>query len=147
MDTQLQALLDEKAIVDVTIKYATALDTKDWEKLRECFTPDAVAHYGVIADCVGADAIIEQVSTGVDYLGHTQHILTNHVVAIDGDSARSACYLQAQHLRDNSKPAWNFIMAGQYSDILVRTEDGWRISERSLDLWWTSGDSEVIARN
>lgn len=147
MSTDLMALLDEKAIVDVTIRYATALDTKDWQRLRECFTPDAVARYGVIADCAGVDAIIEQVSGGMDYLAQTQHILTNHVVLLDGDSATCVCYLQAQHLRDNAKPSWNFIMAGQYSDSLVRTRDGWRISERALELWWTSGDPAVIAQD
>ncbi|WP_020108375.1 nuclear transport factor 2 family protein [Nocardia sp. 348MFTsu5.1] len=146
MNAELQGILDERAIKDVTIKYATALDTKNWRQLRECFTRDAVAHYGVIPDCEGVNAIIEQVSGGMDHLAQTQHILTNHVIKVDGDSATSVCYLQAQHLRDDAKPSWNFVMAGQYSDRLVRTADGWRISARSLELWWTSGDPAVIAK-
>ena len=33
-----QALLDERDIVAVCVRYAAALDTKDWALLRACFT-------------------------------------------------------------------------------------------------------------
>lgn len=35
-------------ITDVLLRYATAIDTKDWELFRTCFTDDADADYGEI---------------------------------------------------------------------------------------------------
>ena len=37
----LQELADRAAIVDAVIAYATALDTRDWERLGALFTDDA----------------------------------------------------------------------------------------------------------
>jgi hypothetical protein len=49
----LQRLLDEQQIVDVMNAYTTALDTRDWDLLASCFTPDGDADFGNIAG-VGA---------------------------------------------------------------------------------------------
>ena len=44
-DDRLEALVDRQAVVDLAVRYATALDTKDWTLLATCFVPDAVAIY------------------------------------------------------------------------------------------------------
>ena len=41
----LQELADRAAIVDAVISYATALDTRDWERLGSLFTDDACWEY------------------------------------------------------------------------------------------------------
>lgn len=38
-----------------------------------------------------------------------------------------------------------FIVAGRYSDSLVRTEDGWCIAHRRRETWWTDGNPAVVS--
>jgi hypothetical protein len=36
---------DRDEIFDVAVRYATALDTRNWDLLRTCFLPDVVGRY------------------------------------------------------------------------------------------------------
>ena len=79
-------------------------------------------------------------------LDASQHLLGNHVVTVDGDEARSQCYLQAQHVRSGTPGGDNYIIAGTYTDELRRGTDGWKIARRRLTVTWTSGNPTVLAR-
>jgi 3-phenylpropionate/cinnamic acid dioxygenase small subunit len=134
---------DRTAIIDLTIAYCWALDEHDWDVLRRVFTPDASASLGV-APAVGIEAIIERVSTVLTPLDDSQHMVTNHQVAIDGDRATCRCYFHAQHIRAAAAGSPNFIVAGRYEDELVRTADGWRIAKRHLEPMWREGNIAVV---
>lgn len=143
--TAVRALLDEREIVRVCLRYATALDTRDWALLRTCFTPDAVADYDGIGQCHGYEAIEEVCRGALTPLDHSQHLLGNLEADVDGDEAAARCYLQAQHVRAGTPGGPNFVIAGVYTDRFVRTPDGWRISRRHLATWWTEGNPAVVA--
>ena len=133
----LEQMLDEKAIVDLTIAYAWALDGNDYERLRDVFVPEAFAMLG--KECHGIDEIIARVDAALTDLDQSQHIVSNHQVEVDGDSATCRCYFQAQHTYGGA----NFIVAGRYLDELRRTADGWRIVHRVLKPDWREGDPSV----
>ena len=44
-------------VVATQVRYATALDARDWALLRTCFTPDAVGEYEGKPPCQGYEAI------------------------------------------------------------------------------------------
>jgi ketosteroid isomerase-like protein len=136
---------DRAAIVQLTVDYRWALDTRDWEALRDVFTPDAVGHLGAGGQ-QGCDQIIERVSSALGPLDDSQHMITNHQVRIDGDTGVGRCYLQAQHVRHAAEGGPNFLVAGRYEDPFVRTEAGWRIAERRLVVMWTEGDRALVLR-
>lgn len=144
MEPTLQALVDEAAIREVCTRYATALDDRNWELLSTCFTKDAVTVYEGIGECTGYDAIEELCRNSLIPLSRTQHLLGNFASEVDGDKATAQCYLQAQHVREGTEGGDKFILAGRYTDRLVRSEDGWRISWRRLETWWTDGNPAVI---
>jgi ketosteroid isomerase-like protein len=146
VDLALQQLLDERSIVDVCIRYATAIDDRDWERLRSCFLPDAVGIYHADRRLEGAEAIIETIRTAVTPLSRTQHLVGTFVVGLHGDEASSSCYLHAQHVREGVPGGDMHVIAGRYVDRFARTPDGWRIRERRLDRWWTDGNPAVTAR-
>ena len=59
------------------------------------------------------------------------HFITNLQVEVSGDRARSRCYFLAPMARAKPDGTQEVITnAGYYLDALVRTPDGWRISER-----------------
>ena len=143
MNDDLAALLDEKAIVDVTVAYCWALDTRNWAQLSEVFMPDSTARLGT-GEQRNLAEIVARISTALGHLDDSQHMVTCHQVVLDGDHATSRCYLQAQHIRRAAEGGANYIVAGRYEDQLVRTGDGWRIKHRDLIVMWTDGNLRVV---
>lgn len=146
MDPVISDLLDERDIAAVCIRYATAIHDRDWVRLRSCFLADAVGLYHPDRPLDGMAAIEEAIRTAVAPLTRTQHLVTNVEVDLAGDAATSRCCLHAQHVRAGVPGGERFVIAGRYSDRFVRTAEGWRIRERRLDRWWTSGNPAVTAR-
>jgi hypothetical protein len=60
----LRTTIDRRSIVDVTIRYVTTADTRNWESTRSCFTDDVVAAYDILGDKIlhAATAVVESSS-------------------------------------------------------------------------------------
>ena len=138
-------MTDQQEIIDLTIAYTWALDTKQLDDLRNVFVPDATATLRGV-ECSGVDAIIERIGSAINRLDRTQHFLGNHQVVIDGDSASARCQLQSQHVKTGTAGGDNFIVGGHYEDRLVRTPAGWRIAHRTMQQTWSEGNREVTRR-
>lgn len=145
MERALQLLLDRTEITDLLNRYATALDDRDWKRLATCFTPDAVALYGpVLGRHEGFDAIEKLCRGALEPLDSSHHMITNVEVEIEGDKARTRCYLHAQHTKAGTEGGDNFVIGGAYLDELLRTADGWRIRQRELRMIWQEGNPRVL---
>jgi 3-phenylpropionate/cinnamic acid dioxygenase small subunit len=147
MSTEAQALrdiLDRDAVTSVCVRYATALDTRDWELLRSCFTPDAKGDYGGIGALDGYEDFERVCRRALEPLAASQHLLGNFAVRVAGDEASATCYFQAQHVKPGTAGGDTYIVAGTYSDRHVRTADGWRIAHRTLTVTWTDGNPAVL---
>lgn len=144
-DPRVQALIDEHDIRALLHRYATALDGKDWDLLGSCFLADATAEYESIGTLVGRQAIVDLCRSALKPMARTHHLIGNVAVSIGDsrDSARSSCYLQAQHVRPGTPGGDMNIVAGRYDDELQRTGDGWKIRARRLAVWWTFGNPDV----
>ena len=134
---------DQQAIVDVTHAYCWALDSRTWAGLDQVFLPDATAELRSPL-LEGRDAIRARISRALEPWDATQHTVTNHMVAIDGDRATCRCYLHSQHVRLAAEGTPHYVIAGRYEDELVRTPDGWRISFRRLVVVWSEGNLDVV---
>ncbi len=141
--TDLQTHLDEREIHQVATRYCRALDTKDWALLDDVFAPDATADLSSGRILVGIDAIRDRIRNALHELDDSQHLVGNHEIVVDGDTATHRCYLQAQHVRKAAAGGPNYIVAGRYEDELARTELGWRITHRTLTVMWTDGNVAV----
>ena len=130
-------------IVSLTVKYCWALDERDWDSLSEVFSSDAYAKYGV-TEHKGIDSIIEKCQKALLPLDFSHHMVTNHVVELEGDEATCKCYFQAQHVRNSTPGGVNFIIAGKYEDELTRINGEWKISSRVLTKIWTEGNEKVV---
>lgn len=143
-ETELQRLLDERAIVDVAVRYCWALDTRDWDALGEVFLPDSTADLADGIVLVGLDAIAARCRAALTPLDDSQHIVSTHQVDVEGDTATHRCYLHAQHVRHGVEGGATYVVGGRYEDRLVRTADGWRITNRDLTMMWTEGNLAVV---
>ena len=138
------SIQDRTDVVDVTIAYCWALDTHDWAGLEDVFLPGATAELSSPL-LEGVEAIKTRVATALTHLDDSQHLVANHQVVIDGDTATSRCYLQAQHVRRGVEGGDNLLIGGRYEDQLVRTPAGWRIKHRRLVIMWREGNPAVMS--
>jgi hypothetical protein len=132
--TSVPSAIDHEAIVDVMSRYARGIDRRDVAVYRSCFT-DVIDldMAGRRQDGIPADAWVEQAFDLVSHYETTQHLISNHVVEIDRDTAVCRAQLQAQHWRPDG--AW--LVGGRYEDRLRHTADGWRIERLSLAITWS----------
>jgi 3-phenylpropionate/cinnamic acid dioxygenase small subunit len=131
MTMRLQDLADRLEIDDLLTRYATAVDTKDWNLFATCFTADAFIDYtsagGIKGTLSEVKQWLAQVMTGFPM---TQHLVTNRAVHVDGNTATCrSCLFNPMGVPDNNG-LMVFFEGGYYRDKLVRTADGWRIAER-----------------
>ncbi len=134
---------DRTAIIDQTIAYCWAIDERNWPALHDIFLPGATAELGNGTEN-GINAIVARISGVLNPLDSSQHLVCNHQVAVNGDTATSRCYLQAQHVRRNAQNGRNYLVAGRYEDSWARTPQGWRVAHRRLVVMWTDGNSRVV---
>lgn len=115
-------------IADLLVRYATGIDRRDWVLLRSCFTGDCAADYGDIGRWNSGDEITEWMRTTHTPLGPSLHRITNQVVAASSDGITVRSYVDVIVLGpDNVRGAQ---AAGCYDDVVVRTDDGWKIAGR-----------------
>jgi SnoaL-like domain len=145
MNSAVTELLDKQEIADLCARYTFALDQKDWPALRGCFIDAPVfVHPGGRIE--GVDGIIERARGALEPLDASQHLLGTILIEVDGHDATSICYFQAQHVRAGTPGGDTYLIAGSYTDRLVRTPQGWRIAERVQVYLWRNGNRAVVSR-
>jgi ketosteroid isomerase-like protein len=130
---------DRDDILDLIMRYAVAVDTRDFDGVAACFTEDATAEYsGHVLD-PGVKPIIDHIS-GIASFPASQHVFGSSTVDINGDSAHTVSYAVA-YLVGPVDGGHEVISRGLvYTDDLIRTSDGWRIKNRvHKPIWSTTG--------
>ncbi|WP_297795439.1 nuclear transport factor 2 family protein [Mycobacterium sp.] len=119
---------DRQDISELLVRYATAIDRRDWPLFRTVFTDDCELDYGEIGRWQGVDEVTNFMDKTHAMAGHTLHRLSNQVITVDGDEASARTYVDAVIMFGDNQAgvnAWGF-----YDDGIVRTSDGWRIARR-----------------
>lgn len=122
-------MTDRDDIVDLTVRYATAIDTGQYWLLADVFTEDAEIDYGQVGHWAGSAQVVQFMEAAHAGAAHTMHRMSNQAIAIDGDTATVRTYVDALILADNGSGA-NAV--GFYDDEVARTENGWRIVRRTF---------------
>jgi pantothenate kinase len=124
-------------IVDTATRYATGVDMRDRDVYRSCFTDEIDWDFSDMGmgepTKMSADVWVDQALSLVSGFQSTQHIITNHVITIEGDRATCVAYVQAQHYNPDNM----YTVGGYYTNTLVRTPEGWKISGLKLTPLWT----------
>ena len=136
-----QDVADRIEIDDLITRYATAVDTKDWDLYRTVFTDDAVIDYtsaGGIRGSLGE--VVEWLSHALKLFPMTQHLITNRHVVLEGDTATGRSYYYNPLGRPDGTGGMQLLFfGGYYNDRFRRTADGWRIAERVEETAWVEG--------
>jgi 3-phenylpropionate/cinnamic acid dioxygenase small subunit len=133
---------DRLELQDLGHAYATAIDERDADRLVGLFTDDG--HFGVhlpgvdepFARFDGRDEIRTLMGMLEPY-GDTMHLMTNHRVDVEGNTATGVVYCLAHHLTERNDTLEDLVMAIRYVDRYERTLGGWRIADRRCVRYWT----------
>jgi hypothetical protein len=120
---------DERAIMAVLVRYASAIDRRDWTLFATCFTEDVEADYGSITRCRGRNILVDYMARGHATIGPTLHRMSNFVIAGDDREATATSYVDALLMRPDSSDILRQAH-GWYEDRLVRGSGGWQIARR-----------------
>ena len=115
------------------MRYALAVDGRDFDALRDCFTPDAHAKYSDWFDDSGVDKIIPFVS-GVAHFEVTQHFFGQSLIEVRGDEADARTYSNNHHFyRGDDGQRYARVQGNLYTERFVRRSGEWRIADLTPD--------------
>lgn len=119
-------------IEDVVMRYATALDKRDWDLFRTVFADDADITYPGLGHFTSGASFTEFMRTVHQPAGPSTHRMSN--VVVGGTTPLSARTYANAYLQHKNDPAKFDHSVGYYDDTFVRTEGGLRIASRSTTM-------------
>jgi hypothetical protein len=132
----LQEISDRMEIQDLCYRYAEIIDSKDFDALRsDVFTADAHVDYSVFGGSVGdlehTIDFLKKAMTPELFPAH-QHLNTNLQIKLAGDEAtgRIMCINPQEMILPGGGGNQIFFCGLWYLDKYMRTEAGWRMSQR-----------------
>jgi 3-phenylpropionate/cinnamic acid dioxygenase small subunit len=123
---------DKAAIGEVLVRYATAIDSRDWRLFATCFTEDCEADYGPIGSWSDAPAITAWMEASHAAAGPTMHRITNQSVTTEQGDVLARSYVDALVLAPDAMSGTRAV--GFYDDKMLKTSAGWRIARRSFTM-------------
>ncbi len=140
---------DKLLVTETTYRYATGIDTRNWELYRSIFADEVSIDFSSYnparpASTMAADQWVAGLRPLFTGLAATQHSMTNPLVSLDGDRAEITMYMQAHHVHDAENPDSWYTIGGYYTDTLKRSDGGWLIDSVALTVTWRSGDPAIM---
>ena len=126
---------DRDDIHDLVSTLGRHLDDRNFESLRDLFTPDAIVHTPG-GQAQGHDALVAQAALRHSEPVGLQHLITNTLIDVDGDRASLRANLLVTFSDGVRDPA-PFQLGEVYRMDLLRTPDGWRIHDLATSAVWS----------
>jgi hypothetical protein len=138
---QTQQVYDHLEIQSLLTRYCTAIDSKQYDGLDFVFASDAFIDYTSAGGIKGLfPEVKDWLETVLALFPMTQHVVANFDIRVSGDEATSRCiFYNPMGLGLPDGKVQMFFVGGYYNDKLVRTEKGWRITERIEESSWHYG--------
>ncbi|MEV4124362.1 nuclear transport factor 2 family protein [Nocardia sp. NPDC049707] len=125
------SLIDKQEITEVLYRYARAVDRKDFDRVADCYFPDAIDNHGGYVGTV--DGLIEDMKSRHATIDSSLHYITNVLIDLDGDTANvesyCLCYLRQAPARPGASQSRATIKC-RYVDRFERRDGQWRIADR-----------------
>jgi hypothetical protein len=144
------SLEDRAAIEDLLARYCMTLDTKNWADFPNILDADVLWDYSdeFGAPQHGIDEVVRTIRTSLEPHPACLHVpLYSRIWSTGPDTAEGYTQVLSKSVLDGAelpaRPETTFEVFCTWRDQFVRGSDGWRIRARELQVWATSGDSEV----
>lgn len=144
-------LEDWNALDELVYRSMCSMDACNWTAYRRELTDDAIFDFGddgaaaedSAEPAIGGYNFVAVLSSVMDGFDATQHVVTNMFHSIEGDAAKTNCYVVAEHFL-NSDHGGRDIASGSHCEIdSVRASDGWKISRLQFRTYWYRGNTSL----
>ena len=136
----MDVLADRAELVELLGHYADIADLKSYDELPGLvFTDPVTLDFGSVADIppmtVPLGDYVEILRASFAVYTATHHVISGHVVRVDGDTATIHAHVRAEHwvpaeIAAGGADRW--LVVGFYDNEAVRTADGWRLTRVKL---------------
>ena len=147
------ASADRLAVIETIDAIGYHADRDQWDRVAEQFNPaGAVIDYtSYAAASAGAteperlapDIIVARWKTVLPGYAYTQHLISNHLVRIEGDEAVATSVVYATHILPGAPGGDTWTFLGDYQHRLVRTTAGWKVDRMTANLRAELGNPEL----
>ena len=135
---------DREQVQEVMAIYGGAVDEKDYNGITACFMKDATFLYEG-KPYTGHAAIEGLMRSPLEALDGTQHLFTNFIIDIEGDTARLSCDSVGQHWRKGTPGGDTLMAGGKYKVDLKKVDGKWKISGANAHGTWGQGNPKLLA--
>ncbi len=147
-----QEISDRFELQDLVYRYSDIIDQREFDLLRtEIFTEDAFIDYTAMGGEAGnLESTIKFLKSALteSTFPRYQHLNANIQLSISADSAtgRVMCF-NPMEINESPGNSNVFFLGLWYLDGYVRTEQGWRISQRVEESSWAFNLPEFLSLN
>jgi len=121
--------IDKIAIRGVIDRYAYAMDRRDVELMRSCFTSDAdLSYLSGLRRYAGGDAFADSLLANLEPFGAINHSVSSLNITVDGETAQADMHIFATMVV--KADAKVLIRGVRVTDEYKRTDTGWLVSKR-----------------
>jgi hypothetical protein len=144
---RLQAMLDERDVEKVMLRFGRALDTGDWASYRSCFTDPVDIDFKRLT---GFDEIRVSADDWTEFAERIlspvrrHHVYSNVNVTVTGESATAVVYMTARHWKSTDLGTSDYTQYGWYIVAFVRNAEGWKIRRLKHDFQWVEGNNALL---
>jgi SnoaL-like domain len=144
--TEIERLLAEHACTKLQMEYGVFADEGNVEALVGLFAPDGSISVPEHPVYIGFDAIREAIARVVA-AGTWRHVETNSIVNLTGPYAATGVVYSTVYsdsvpgTSSEQLPMKAPFLVGQYNDVFVRLEAGWRFRSRVLSIKFKNPES------
>ncbi|MEW1749608.1 nuclear transport factor 2 family protein [Streptomyces angustmyceticus] len=146
----MSSVADRLDIIETCTRMAWYIDQREWDALGDVFSDEISLDYtslnGGEPGLVPSKDLVASWSGLLGSFAATQHLLSNFLVDVQGDTAVTTAMFQATHRmpNDHGGPLWT--LGGTYRIGLERTGSGWRINSIVMTATWADGNQHLFAR-
>ena len=135
MAMSIDELIDKQAIYEVLSTYCRGVDRCDASIVRSVYHEDSYDDHGYWKGPGQefADFVVNRV---MQANSATTHSITNILIDLEGEVARSEAQVIATLVRRNTNPVLADVMGARYVDRLSKRDGEWKIDERTVVLDW-----------
>lgn len=144
----LSAISTRLAIIDIVNQVGVAADAHQWSTLRDCFADHITVDYSSLIGGgqiqFNADDLIAGWQQGLGQYKATQHLIGNHVVQTNGDTATCMAYVQATHWFPENGNDLTWTVNGYYDYELAFQNNRWVITSSTFRAQMVQGSRRLL---
>lgn len=145
VDDVVLRIVDRSDVSDTLYRYCSSVDNRDWSGLRGILADDARVRYGNGDWIIGGDTVVAMLKDATAGLVWTHHFASVYHVEVTGDEATALTY-HTSHQVAGTEPDVARVVVGRYFDRLLRTESGWRIATKAMEILWAGDRRDPAGR-